>query len=518
MIKGPNRTVPARAILVLIVTSLYAAGPVLAEDRVPAGRPPAAEKFRVGEAVKAGRERRGKDRPFPPPKQAWKVATVVLGCPSDRQISMNIYAADDLEGYVEYGKETSPFTEKSETRKYSGKTPTLVNLDGLSNDTAYAYRFCYRKAGEGEYQEGPAFHFHTQRAPGSPFTFEIQGDSHPERTPKQNDPVLYEQTLLAVAEDRPDFFVCMGDDFSADALPEVTADSVARVYLKQLPYLGLVAHSSPLFLVNGNHEQAALCNLDGTPNNVAVWAQVNRNRLYPQPAPDYFYSGNAVKVEHIGLLRNYFAWTWGDALFVVIDPYWCSKSPVDNVFGGDQKRRDLWDITLGDAQYKWLKETLEGSHARFKFVFAHHVNGTGRGGIEQADYYEWGGKNRRGEDEFAAKRPGWQLPIHQLMARNGVTIFFQGHDHIFARQQKDGVTYQTLPDPANPNYAFNNREAYQSGDIFPGSGRVRVSVSPVMVRVEYVRSCLPKDASDEHRDGEIAFTYKIPMSKAGNAP
>jgi hypothetical protein len=516
MISESRRTIPACAILTLTAWFWCAGGLAWAEGQLPSGKKSDAEA--MGRRPKGERERRDKERPFPPPKQAWSVATIVLGCPSDRGISMSITAADDLEGYVEYGKETSPFTEKSKPSKCFGKTPALVNLDGLSKDTAYAYRFCYRKAGEGEYQEGPTFHFHTQRAPGSPFTFEIQGDSHPERTPKQNDPVLYEQTLLAVAKDRPDFFICMGDDFSVDALPEVTAGSVARVYLKPLPYLGLVARSSPLFLVNGNHEQAALCNLDGTANNVAVWAQVSRNRLYPQPAPDYFYSGNTEEVEHIGLLSNYFAWTWGDALFVVIDPYWHSKSPVDNVFGGDQKRRDLWAITLGDAQYKWLKETLEGSRARFKFVFAHHVNGTGRGGIEQADYYEWGGKNRRGEDEFAAKRPSWQFPIHQLMARNGVTIFFQGHDHIFARQQKDGVTYQTLPDPANPNYAFNNREAYRSGDIFPGSGRVRVSVGPERVRVEYVRSYLPEDASDEHPDGEIAFTYEIPASKTGNAP
>jgi hypothetical protein len=431
---------------------------------------------------------------------------------------MSITSADDLEGYVEYGKETFPFTEKTEVRKYPGKVPTLMRLDGLIRDTAYDYRFRYRKSGDDEYQNGPVFHFHTQRAPGSLFTFEVQGDSHPERSPKQNDPVLYEQTLLSVAKDRPDFYMCMGDDFSVDALQEVTADSVARVYRKQLPYLGLVSHSSPLFLVNGNHEQAALCNLNGTPNNVAVWAQFNRNLLYPQPVPDRFYTGNAGSVVHIGLLRNYYAWSWGDALFVVIDPYWHSKSPVDNVFGGDQKRRDLWDNTLGEAQYKWLKSTLEGSRAQFKFVFTHHINGTGRGGIEQADTYEWGGRNHNGDWVFDKYRPGWELPIHQLLARAGVTIFFQGHDHIFARQQKDGVTYQTLPDPANSNYTFNNRDAYQSGDIFPGSGRVRVVVSPEKVHVEYIRSYLSKDASVQHPDGEIAFSYDVLAKKSGNIP
>ena len=34
------------------------------------------------------------------------------------------------------------------------------------------------------------------------------------------------------------------------------------------------------------------------------------------------------------------------------------------------------------------------------------------------------------------------MPVHQLMVKNGVTIFFQGHDHLFARQERDGMVYQ----------------------------------------------------------------------------
>ncbi len=452
----------------------------------------------------------GKERPFPAPKQAWDLATVILGCPESDKISVNIYPSKDLECFIEYGTDGGSFGNKTGIQILKGKIPAMLPLTGLKSDTKYEYRLRYRSPGETEFQSGPLYGFHTHREPGSSFTFEIQGDSHPERTPKQNDPALYEQTLLAVAKDRPDFFMCIGDDFSVDTLPEVNAKTIENVYLKQLPYLGLFAHSTPLFLVNGNHEQASLCNLDGTADNVAVWAQNCRNKYFPQPAPDSFYTGDDEKIDHIGLLRDYYSWTWGDVLFVVIDPYWHSKAPVDNVFGGDKKRRDLWDITLGDAQYKWLKNTLEGSRAKFKFVFAHHVNGTGRGGIEIADYYEWGGKNADGSSGFESRRPGWTLPIHQLMVKNGVTIFFQGHDHIFAKQEKDGVTYQTLPDPANPNYAFNNKDAYKSGDIFPGSGRVRVSISPEKVLVEYVRSYLSRDATREHPDGEIAFKYEIP--------
>ena len=88
------------------------------------------------------------------------------------------------------------------------------------------------------------------------------------------------------------------------------------------------------------------------------------------------------------------------------------------------RNRNLWAVTLGDAQYAWLKRTLEGSRARYKFVFAHHVMGRGRGAVEGADFYEWGGQGPRGATTFREQRPTWDLPIHQLMVKTGVTIFF----------------------------------------------------------------------------------------------
>lgn len=436
----------------------------------------------------------GKSRVYPAPKAAWEVADIILGAPTDHQITMSIVPKGELEGFVEYGDQQTAVQT----------FPAQVTLTNLSANTEYTYRLQYRKPGTKDFQSGPEYRFHTARAPGSPFVFEIQGDSHPERSPKQNVPELYEQTLLAAAGDRPDFYICMGDDFSADKLQEVNAQNVRKAYLQQLPYLGLVAHSSALFLVNGNHEQASRVNLDGTSNNVAVWAQNARNSLFPQPAPDGFYSGDQEEVPHIGLFRDYYAWTWGDALFVVIDPYWHSEVAVDNKFGGGDKRRDLWQIGLGDEQYRWFKQTLEQSNAKFKFVFAHHVNGTGRGGVKVAKSYEWGDV-----EGVKIHRPGWELPIHQLMAKNGVTIFFQGHDHIFAREELDGVIYQTLPDPANRNPEPKNAPSYSGADVFPNSGRVRVSVDPQKVRVEYIASRLPADATPDHPAGEIVFSYDV---------
>jgi len=445
-----------------------------------------------------GKQGGGNRMAYPAPKQAWNVATMILGVPESDRITLSIYPYSELEGCIEYG------TMKTETQRFAARNPTQLTLTGLSGDTEYVYRLLYRKPGETEFKAGPEYRFHTARAPGSSFVFEIQGDSHPERLQKQHDPALYEQTLLAVAEDRPDFYICMGDDFSVDTLPEVNAQTVRQSYLKQLPYLGLLAHSSPLFLVNGNHEQAARVNLDSTPDNVAVWAQNSRNSLFPQPATDGFYSGDKEEVQHIGLLRDYYAWTWGDALFVVIDPYWHSEQAVDNKFGGGKKQRDLWSIGLGDEQYCWLKKTLEESSSKYKFVFAHHVNGTGRGGAKVAGSWEWG--DAQG---LRTHRPGWELPIHQLMVKNGVTVFFQGHDHIFAREKLDGVIYQTLPDPANPNYTVSNEDAYTGAETVQGSGRVRVTVAPDSATVEYIRSWLPNDETEQRRNGEAAYRYSV---------
>ncbi|MFN8331999.1 MAG: hypothetical protein U0T81_12425 [Saprospiraceae bacterium] len=40
-------------------------------------------------------------------------------------------------------------------------------------------------------------------------------------------------------------------------------------------------------------------------------------------------------------------------------------------------------------QYNRLKKTLEESNSKFKFVFAHHLRGCGRGGVLLAKTNEW---------------------------------------------------------------------------------------------------------------------------------
>ena len=466
---------------------LSTASPAIAATKKPKNEPKPTKETKSDATKKPG----GKDSSSAPTSANPNfIAAEILGRPTNNSVTVNVVPAAAMEIYYEYGTQSGVYPFKTASQSAPAGAPLETLISGIQPNTRYYYRINYGNAAGQEHS------FITQRGPGSTFTFDIQGDSHPERLHQQFDPGLYARTLLSAAADRPDFYMTIGDDFSVDQLKTVDAETVRALYINQRQWLGQVG--APLFLVNGNHEQASMANLDATPNNVAVWAQTARNAYFPQPAPDDFYSGDADPVDSIGLLRDYYAFTWGDALFVVIDPYWHSPQTVDNQFGADHSgkdKRDLWNNTLGDAQYKWFKQVLETSTARYKFVFTHHILGTGRGGIELANSFEWGDAGN-----LAAHHPGWNETIQQVMAANHVTIFFQGHDHLFARQELDGVIYQTLPEPANPNYTTENADAYQSGDRFPNSGHVRVKVSPNSVQVDYVRSYLDKP-------DEVAFTY-----------
>ncbi len=453
--------------------------------------------------------------------------SLVLGRPTANSIAINALSDTNAAAYFEYGTATGVYTRQTFVTNLIASQPLEVVLTGLQPDTRYYYRLRLQYAGETSFEADVEHTFHTQRPPGSTFTFCIQGDSHPERVGKMFNFQLYSNTLVHAASDQPDFYMTIGDDFSVDLIPtnSLNSSNVTYRYILQRPYLGLVGCSAPIFLVNGNHEQAAAYLLDGTSNNVAVWAQNARNSYYSEPAPDGFYTGNTNPVPFIGLLRNYYAWTWGDALFVTLDPYWSSPVCVDNVLGDDHgtgaKRTNVWDVTHGDPQYEWLKATLEQSTARYKFVFAHHVLGTGRGGIEEAQDYEWGGYSVRGSTanfgtnittyDFPAERPLWATPIHQLLASNHCTIFFQGHDHLEAHQQLDGVTYQELPLPADPSNTLYNADAYYLGGyiVTNGSGYTRVTVSPAQVKVEYVRMYLPAAETNGQYSGMIGHSYVI---------
>lgn len=444
-----------------------------------------------------------------------QTGNLIMSIPTNRSIQASVVLNKHTEAFIEYGINAKKLNQKTPSVTSVDHHPTTILLSNLTPNTTYFYRLAYRLPSTSQFNYTEVSWFSTQKTTESTFSFGVQGDSHPERLGKMFNPECYLQNFKNVAIYKPDFYFMMGDDFNIDrfiSTPKETASDIEQTYVRQRSFLGQMGTNPPYFLVNGNHEQTARYLLDGTPNSAPVLATNARHTYFPMPTPDAFYTGDASKVEHIGLLKDYYAFEWGNALFVVLDPYWHSEIAVDGMpqDRNSKNKRDQWGITLGKEQYNWLQTTLENSKATFKFVFAHHVNGTGRGGVERAKYFEWGGYAQNGQWQFDQYRKGWEMPIHQLMVKHQVTIFFQGHDHLYAKQELDGVIYQTLPNPADDSHTAFNKEAYLSGQILPNAGFLNVTVSKNMVTVDYIRAFLKDNLS---LGDEVKSNYSYTIKK-----
>ena len=451
---------------------------------------------------------------------------LILGRPTKNSISISALTSEKVKAYIEYGYLKTRYSSKSAVVQIEPLTPYVFEISGLKSNTKVYYRIQSMNSTGSTFVSSKQYSFTTPRNKNTSFSFSVQGDTHPERAGKMFNADLYSVMMSNVLSQQPDFHILLGDDFSIDPLidkGQANQANVEKIYSTHRNWLSIAGNSVPIFLVNGNHEQAAAYLLDGTTTNPAVLAGNARNKYYPLPAPNSFYTGDQTKVDGIGLLRDYYAWEWGDALFISLDPYWHSKFAVDNVAGvsadesaadkkgggkaGGAKVTNLWDVGIGDEQYAWLKKTLETSTAKYKFVFAHHVLGTGRGGVEVSTNYEWGGKDPKGKSTFEKERPNWALPIHDLMVKNGVSIFFQGHDHIFVHQERDGLVYQSMPNPADDPFSMFNEGAYLTGTKATNSGHVRVTIQPNEAKVDYFLAARASDTS--RKNLEIAHSYSV---------
>jgi phosphodiesterase/alkaline phosphatase D-like protein len=310
-----------------------------------------------------------------------------------------------MEAFIEYADGL-----KTPALKLKAGEPQNIVLSGLKPDMAYNYRLTYRRAG-GEAVQDVMRSFHTQRKAGSSFRFVMQADSHLDNN---TDVRVYQQSLANMLADKPDFMIDLGDTTMVDKFGQFFRRSESQ-YKAQRYYMGRIAHSVPIFMVLGNHDGER-----GSDPDMSEWSLGMRHTYFPNPT-----DGNDK--------HSYFAFEWGNVLFIGLDPFWSTM----------RRGASGWDMTLGDAQYRWLTKTLTNSKAAMRFVFIHHlVGGLGRdvrGGAKPAAYMEWGGKNADGSEGFKQNRPGWEMPLHQLFVKHGVNIVFHGHDHLFVKEELDGI-------------------------------------------------------------------------------
>ncbi len=432
--------------------------------------------------------------------------SIILGRPTDKSISVSLLFDQNTDFYIEYGTSAQTYTKTSSTYFSSANQTYTVTLSDLTVNTKYYYRLRYKNNAVTSFNASTEYFFQTQRNKGEAYVFTVESDEH--LYDKKGIRSMYQVTLNNQALDKPDFMLSLGDIFGDDHYPTtITSNDLNLLHKDYRQYLGAICHSIPFFISLGNHEGENDFYLNqNPPNNLAVWGTYWRKYYYPNPSPNSFYSGNMDNEPYgIGSPENYYAWTWGDALYVVLDVY-----RYQNV---NSDKPQNWDWSLGLKQYTWLRNTLETSTAKYKFVFAHHIRGQGRGALTNAKLFEWGGYEADGKTYgFDKNRPGWGKPIHQLFKDNGVNIFFQGHDHLFAHEVLDGIHYQEVPMPSDSTYMIGklaNADAYTS-DTLDGTGHIKVSVSSSCVKVDYVKAYLPKDTLDgKHKNREIGFSYTI---------
>lgn len=304
---------------------------------------------------------------------------------------------------------------------------------------------------------------------GSTFSFAIEADPHMD---EQSSADVYKQTLNNIIKAKPDFLIDLGDTFMLDKQPVKNTASFTARYQLMKKYFDTITPTIPLYLVSGNH--------DGE----VGWEKNQRSQRL-QFFPSQFD-------------KNYYSFIKNNALFIVLDPY---------TYTTTKPNKNGWDWTLGKTQYDWLKNTLANSNSQYKFVFIHQLVGgdnQGRGGVEFARLYEWGGNNQDGSYGFDTNRPNWGKPIHQLFIDNKVSAVFKGHDHFYALQDLDGVVYQTLPQPSHPGDKINTATeyGYLSGKIIGGSGFLNVTVSPSSAKVDFVGTQLPSGQ-------KVVYSYNL---------
>jgi hypothetical protein len=437
---------------------------------------------------------------------------------------VSLLATKDLHIYFELGSQSGNYTNQTATVSVTNGIPSVTTFSGLQPNQKYFYRLRYSTNGIAPFSAGNECVFRTQRVRGSTFVFDVEADPHN----RDNDPGVWELCLTNMLADAPDFLIDLGDTFMEEKLSLTNVYWLTQLGIAELhrevrsQRFGLVGHSLPLFLVDGNHE-AEVGWLATNINSSGVWGAQARQSYFPVPVPtaNGFYTGATNTDPYMLAPRDaYYAFEWGDALFISLDPFW---------FTMPKPSKDGWGWTLGTNQYFWLKRTLENSTAKFKFVFAHHLvggfgNAGARGGIMAAPYFEWGGNSLNGVYDFPTKRPGLPMPIKDLLLTNHAQVFFHGHDHLFVKEDfrlpansngTPDLIYQEVPQPSrlpgNTNSAVDYGYTNASQGLIASSGHLRVTVSPTNALVEYVRVYQPTSEGAGKTNRMVSFSYTIPV-------
>ena len=151
----------------------------------------------------------------------------------------------------------------------------------------------------------------------------------------------------------------------------------------------------------------------------------------------------------------YYSFVAGNALFVVLDSY----------LKGEDRR-------ITGEQYAWLEQVLAASKQRHTFIVVHHP------------LFPEKGKGKHHGNSLD-RHPGDRDRLHTLFRKYGVTMVFNGHEHLYLRKDVDGIPYVTAGGGGAPLYADDLNGGFfhyiyltvdggkVSGEVVDVTGKVR---------------------------------------------
>ncbi|MCP4248083.1 MAG: metallophosphoesterase [bacterium] len=289
----------------------------------------------------------------------------------------------------------------------------------------------------------------------------------------------------------PDVIIHVGDHAMVDGKSAAgTADEdpqkFAR-YLKWRNFWARLLKRATLYVCIGNHE--AECGYQQSADQGTLSAQqkqatIARKRYVPNPtAATYRWGGESEGAvsdnpswvpsldaifdaayrqtycehsENGSPLENYFAWDWGNVLFVVCDVFRYTEpgDPSMPIGTGGEHARGGPTWTLGALQEQWLANVLRQSAAVHKIVLMHHSPGG-------AQVHAFGGSpNWYGRGSRITFSTAEEERLHALFKETDVRGSIIGHDHKFCHVVNDQVNYITAPTVSAPSLC---RDVEKSG-------------------------------------------------------
>ncbi|MBW2000090.1 MAG: metallophosphoesterase [Deltaproteobacteria bacterium] len=409
-----------------------------------------------------------------------------LGRPTTSSITVNLVAGEeDIACHIRFrrrGGSRKGAWKKTEEYLVKAFTPMNIPLEPLLSDSNYEYEVYARRKNNPDFWMVARGTFRTQRTKHSSFSFAVFSDAHIAPFYRDRMEVLREVGKGILAR-KPEFAFMLGDNiqtFTSHGSPMTEPRFGPILYSALRHALGELPSSVPVYKVLGNWEGEN----GWHPDRERGWARNARTAWIPNPGPGTYPEGGSGN-------EDYYAFTWGDVLFIALNVTGYTAS--DHAMQSPGGRADDW--TLGKEQREWLHESLSRSKAKWKLIFIHHTVGGNAGDDVNSRYGRGGGR---------AARVGEQAVIHRWMKEFGVQALFYGHDHVFTDIPVDGIHYVCVGSAGAPWKFPESVTGYKR--YWTPSGCTWVDVEDDRLEISFVKPDVLKPV------GEVLHSFEIVYS------